>query len=200
MVEPHLQRSRANCAQREAATHSANQLNGATASVVILQSQVSDQAFTHQVAQCVLEFHRLDKEIVLRIQAGHSHRRLEEEAEPLLNAQAAQLRATLRQIEEQNEVEHNRRGKDGVAAEEINLNLHGIAEPSEDVDVVPAFFVVATRRVVVDTDFVEDIAVEFGIESGLKNVLEHAELGLLLGLKGTWIVEHFAVAVAEDVG
>ena len=76
----------------------------------------------------------------------------------------------------------------------------GIAEPSEDVDVVPAFLVVAARRVVVDADLVEDVLVEVGIELGLEDVLERAELGLLFGLERFGIIEDFAVAIAEDVG
>ena len=108
--------------------------------------------------------------------------------------------ARLREIEEEREVEDDRRGQDGVAAEEVDFDLHGVAEPAEDVDVVPAFFVVAARRVVVDADFVVDLAVELGIELRLQDVFEHAELRFFLGFEGVGIVEHFAVAIAENVG
>ena len=53
-------------------------------SVVILKAEVSDEVFAAQVAQRVFQFHQLDKNIVLRIEAGRSLRRLEIEGEPLL--------------------------------------------------------------------------------------------------------------------
>ena len=39
-------------------------------------------------------------------------------------------------------------------------------------NVVPALFVVATWRVIVNANFVENIAVEFGVKLGLKNVID----------------------------
>src|ERR1700687_1017014 len=150
--------------------------------------------------QGVFQFHQLNEEIVLWVQSRSGHRRLEVKAKPLLNAQAAQRGTALRQVEEQDKIEDNRRGENRIAAEEVYLDLHGIAEPSEDVNVVPTFFVVAARRVIVDTNLVEDISVEFGIERGLQDVFEHTELRFFLGLERAGIVEHFSVAVAQDVG
>ena len=76
----------------------------------------------------------------------------------------------------------------------------GIAEPSEEVDVVPALFVVAARRIVVDPHDVAELLVELGVEIGLQDVVEDGLLALFLRLERLGIVEHFAVAVAEDVG
>ena len=45
-----------------------------------------------------------------------------------------------------------------------------------------------------------DVLVEVGVELGLKDHLEEAELGFLFGLEGLGVVENFPVAVAEDVG
>ena len=131
------------------------------------------------------------------IQARRRLRALEVEGEPLLDAAHA---GPLRQVEEQRQVEHQRRGQDRVAAEEIDLDLHRVAQPPEDVDVVPAFLVVAAGRVVVDPHLVVHLAVELGIELRLQDVLQHAELRLFLGLEALGVVEHLAVAVAEDVG
>ena len=78
--------------------------------------------------------------------------------------------------------------------------MHGIAEPAEDVDVVPAFLVVAAGRVIIDAHLVVEVPVEFGIDLGLQDVLQHAQLGHLFGFERRGIVEHLAVAVAEDVG
>src|SRR6185312_15381317 len=111
------------------------------------------------------------------IQARRSHRRLEVETQPFLNSDSLQLRRALSQIEEE------RRGEDRIAAEEIDFDLHRVVEPAEDVDVVPAFFVIAARWVVVDADLVKDIPVELWIKIGLENVLEHAELGFFFGLE-----------------
>src|ERR1700722_17913817 len=60
-------------------------------SVVVLQAEVRDQVRAHDVAQRVFELHRLDKEIVLRVQAFRRLRRLEVEAQPLLNSDRAEL-------------------------------------------------------------------------------------------------------------
>ena len=91
------------------------------------------------------------------------------------------------------------RSENGVAAEEVHLDLHRIAQPAKDVDVVPGFLVVAARRVIVDANLVVDVLVEIGIKLGLKDVFKRAKLRLFLGLEGLRIVQHFAVAIAEDV-
>src|SRR5216683_1280866 len=96
----------------------------------------------------------------------------------------------VRQIQEQNKIQDNGRGKNRIAAQEINFNLHGITEPPEDVDVVPAFFVVSARRIVVDAHFVIDLAIQHGVELRLQNVLERAQLRFFLGLEGSGIIEH----------
>ena len=81
----------------------------------------------------------------------------------------------------------------------LTLQLHLVVQPAEDVDVVPALFVVAARRIVVDADDVAEILVELGIEIRLEDVVEDRLLALFLRLERLRIVEHFAVAVAEDV-
>jgi hypothetical protein len=94
----------------------------------------------------------------------------------------------------------NRRGQNRVAAEKVDLDLHRVAQPAEDVDVVPGFLLVAARRVIVDADLVVDVLVEIGIEIGLEDVLERSQLRLFLGLERLRLVQHFAVAVAQNVG
>mgnify|MGYP000373161909 CR=1 FL=1 len=39
----------------------------------------------------------------------------------------------------------------GDTAEEIELDLHGIAHPTKDIDVVPTFFIVSARRIIINT-------------------------------------------------
>src|SRR5215467_16149880 len=65
--------------------------------VVILETQVRDQRLSAQMAQCVLQLHELDEEIVLGIETGSRHGRLQVKAEPFLDSQAAQFVAALRQ-------------------------------------------------------------------------------------------------------
>ena len=69
----------------------------------------------------------------------------------------------------------------GVAAQEIDLDLHGVAEPSEDVDVVPTLFVISARRVVVDADLVAEVAVKLGVQLRLQDLLQHTQFRLFLG-------------------
>ena len=73
------------------------------------------------------------------------HRALEVEREESLYAITS---GTCSEVAEQTEVEQQRSCKDGVAAEEVDLDLHWVAHPTEDVDVVPCLFVVVhgTRR------------------------------------------------------
>src|SRR5690349_25044023 len=105
----------------------------------------------------------------------------------------------MREVGEEGEVEHDRRGKDRIAAEEVDLDLHRITHPSDDVDVVPAFFVVAARGVVVDSHDVGEVLVQIRVRLRLQDRVQYTELRLLLRLELRRIVEHFAVAFAEDV-
>src|SRR4051812_14805956 len=77
--------------------------------VVVLTAEMGDEFFALQVPERVLQLHQLNEQIVLRVQAGCVNGALEVERQPLLDA--VHLGA-LRQIEEQRNVEHNRRGKD----------------------------------------------------------------------------------------
>src|SRR5438874_11016907 len=101
------------------------------------------------MTQGVLELHELDEEVVLGIEAGSGHRRLEIKAEPFLDAAATQFWGALCEVEEEHQVEDERRGQDGIAAEKVHLDLHGIPEPAEDIDVVPTVFIITWWRVIV---------------------------------------------------
>ena len=161
---------------------------------------MGDEVFAHDVAECVFQLHVLDEEVVFGVDAGCGVRIFEVEAEPFLNSQALQAWSSGREIHEEDQIERQRGGEDGVAAEEVNLELHGVAKPAEDVDIIPTFFVITAWRVIVDANFVVEILVEVGVELGLEDVFEYAELGDFLGLEGFGVVEDLAVAVAEDVG
>src|SRR5207253_3408110 len=128
------------------------------------------------------------------------HRRLEVEAEPFLYADPPQVGAALRQIQEQHQIKHDRRRQDRVAAQKIYLDLHWIAEPAEDVNVVPALLVITAWRVIVNVDLVADLAVQVGVHLRLQDLLQHSERGTLLGLDRHGIVEDFADALAQEVG
>src|ERR1700733_10997055 len=116
-----------------------NQFRG---SVVILLAQVRDQIFAAHPPESVFQLHELDEDVMLRVNAGCVHRRFEVEREPFLNAAHA---GTLRQIHEQHQVQNQRSGQNRIAAQKIDLDLHRIAEPSENIDIIPAFLRVAAR-------------------------------------------------------
>jgi hypothetical protein len=87
------------------------------------------------------------------------HRALVVEREPLLDSLHP---GALRKIREQGQIEHYRRGENGVAAQEVDLDLHWIVHPADDVDVVPAFLVITARRIVVDPNDVGEILYRSG--------------------------------------
>src|ERR1700730_9400603 len=98
--------------------------------------EMGNELFTHPLPERVLQLCLLDEQIVLWGQLACSLWAFEVEAEPLLDPALAGAPS---QIHQQGEVEHNRRGQDAVTTEEVNLELHRIAQPSEEVDVIPAF-------------------------------------------------------------
>src|SRR6185312_14533081 len=157
-------------------------------SVVVLESEVSNQLLALHPSQSILQFHELDEDVVLGIKSLSRHRRLEIERKPLLNASHSRA---LRQIHEQHQIENEWRRKNRVAAQKIDLDLHRIAEPPENVDVIPTLLRVATGRVVVDTDLVVDVLVEFGVKVWLENNFHRRELAFFLGFKRAWIVQYF---------
>ena len=122
---------------------------------------------------------------------------LEEEAQEALSAVAS---CTVGEVHEQAQVKTQRCCEDRVAAQEVDLDLHGIAHPAKDVDVVPTLFVVVAGRIVVDAHFVEDVAVEVGLVFGNENRLEGRELAHLFSAEVGGLVEHEAVAVTQNVG
>src|SRR6267378_8511148 len=138
---------------------------------VVLDAEMRDLLFAHQPPQRVLELRLLNEEVVLGVQALRKLGTLKVERQPFLNARQS---GAAGEIEEQREIEHDRRREDGIAAQEIDFDLHRIAEPSEDIDVVPPFLIITAGWVVVDPDLVIDLAVELGIQLGL------LELRLLL--------------------
>src|SRR3954451_14802854 len=109
---------------------------------VVVEAEVGERFFADHPAQRVLQLRQLDEQVVLGIETRCNLRRLEVEAQPLLDAAEA---GALREVAEQHEVERERRREDRVAAQEVDLHLHRIVEPSDDVDVVPALFVVTAR-------------------------------------------------------
>jgi hypothetical protein len=170
---------------------------GTGVSRVVLEPEVGDLFLTLEIPQGILQFHLLDEEIVLGVESAQVVRALEEEGQPLLDAVHA---AALGQVHQQDQVQDDGGGQDAVAAEEIDLDLHGVAHPAEDVDVVPPFLVVAAGRVVVDPHLVVKVLVQLGVEVRLQDLLQHGQLAGFLGLEGVRIVQHFAVPVAQDVG
>lgn len=123
---------------------------------------------TAHLADGVLEHNILFEEVVYGylVNCVVVLRALEEEAQEALCAVAA---CTLCKVGEEHQVEAEGSCQDRVAAEEVDLDLHGIAHPAEDVDVVPSFLVVVAGRIVVDAYFVVVVCVEVGLFVGNEN-------------------------------
>src|SRR5215813_4596358 len=133
---------------------------------------------------------------MFRIELRRCLRRFEVERKPLLNSTHS---ATLSKIKEQCEIENDRRRQDRITTKEINLYLHRITQPAEDIDVVPTFLIVAAWRVIVDSDHMGKVFIKVRVNLWLKDVFKYCELGLFLGFKGIRIIEHLTIAVAENI-
>ena len=110
-------------------------------------------------------------------------------------------------VAQQAEVEQQWSSKDRVAAEEVDLDLHRITHPSEDVDVVPSLLVVVARWIIVDANLmiilgvlIVAVAVEVWLLFWLQDCLQGRELAHLLGVEVGWLIENETVAVAQNVG
>src|SRR4051812_4617527 len=91
--------------------------------IVVFTAKVRDQIFALEIPQRVLQLHQLDEQIVFGIEIRRVHRRLEVERQPLLDAAHA---GALGQVEEQRDVQDDRRRQDAVAAQEVDLELHRV--------------------------------------------------------------------------
>jgi len=58
----------------------------------------------------------------------------------------------------------------------------------------------ASPRVIIDAHLVIEVLVQIRIQVRLQNLFEGFELGFFLGFEGARVVQHFAVAVSQDVG
>src|SRR5512132_3262192 len=84
--------------------------------IVVLEPQMRDELLADHVAQRVLQLHQLNEQIVLGIQAGRVHRTLEVEREPLLDPRHSRAFC---EVEEQREIENDRRRQNAVATQEV---------------------------------------------------------------------------------
>ena len=154
---------------------------------------------TAHYADSVFEHYILLEKVIHRnlVLCVIMHRALEEEAEESLDTIAS---CSLSYIAKKHEVETERSCKDRVAAEEVDLDLHGIAHPTEDVDVVPAFLVVVARGIIIYSYLVEIILVKVGLFFRHEDTFESRKFTYLLGTEVGGLIEHETVTVAKNVG
>src|SRR5882762_8102607 len=96
--------------------------------LVVLQAEVRDLLFAHHPAQGVLELRLLDEEVVLRVHRGSVLGALEVEGQPFLDALHT---SSPGEVEEKSKVKKKGRGEYRIAAEEVDLYLHWVAEPTK---------------------------------------------------------------------
>src|SRR5579863_3363173 len=73
--------------------------------VVVLQTEVRNQLLALHPAKRIFQFHRLNENIVLGIEAGRGHGRFEKEREPLLHAAHS---GALGEVHKQHDIEYQR--------------------------------------------------------------------------------------------
>ena len=103
--------------------------------ITVFLIQITWCSFTHHVAESLFHHAPLLEQIVYRLMLEIVHRALAEEGQPRRDAAHT---CTQCQITENNQVERDGSSKNGVTAQEVNLDFHRIAHPAENIDVVHA--------------------------------------------------------------
>src|SRR5262245_40918280 len=115
-----------------------------------IHSVATRRVFLESV-ELAVQVRELHAQFMRRLVSIEANGTLEIERQPFLRAAQA---FALGEVHEQDQIEQQRGRQNAVTAEEVDLELHRIAEPAEKVDRVPALLVVTTRRVVCDLNLV----------------------------------------------
>ena len=91
------------------------------------------------------------------------HRALQEEAQEALSAKTT---GTMSKVHEQTQVKAQRSCQDRITAQEVDLDLHGIAHPTKDVDIVPTLLIIIAWRIVVDAHLVIVVTIQIRLLIG----------------------------------
>ena len=119
----------------------------------------------------IFESDVLNENIVLLNVSLFHMRALEIKGEPFLNTRHA---GTPGEIQKQGKIQDNRSRKNRISTQKVDLDLHFITKPSEDIDIVPAFLGVTARRIIIDPDFVVQITVQIRVKLRLKDRIENS--------------------------
>ena len=131
---------------------------------------MGDLFLSHEVAKGILQLHRLDEKVVLWIEVGSALRTLEIEGKPLLDSRHVCPHS---EISEKDKVQDQRRGQNTISAEKIHFNMHGISQPTKNIDTIPSFLFVTTGRIVIDGHLVVAVSVKLRINLRLEYCVEH---------------------------
>jgi hypothetical protein len=82
----------------------------------------------------------------------------------------------LGKVGKKRQVKHNRRCQYRIAAKEIDLDLHGIVQPTENVNIVLAFLIIAVRGIIIDADLMIQFTIQIGVQVGPQNIFQHTQL------------------------
>ena len=164
--------------------------------ITVFLVQVTRCCLTHHVAKSLFHHAPLLEQIVYRLMLEVVHRALAEEGQPRLNAAHA---CTQCQITEKNQVERDGSSKNGVAAQEVNLDFHRIAHPAENIDVVPCFLIILTGRIVVDAYLMINITVQVWIFLRFEDIVDNRQLADLFCLEVLRLVKYLTVTVTQNI-
>ena len=134
-----------------------------------LLASVIDRRRATQDPQGVLKAYVLKEQVMLLEVTGGDVWALKVEREPLLDPASARARG---EVEEEGEVEDDGCREDRVSAQEVDLDLHGVAHPAEDIDVVPALLSVTAGGIIVNADLVIEVLIELRVDLWLEDGVE----------------------------
>jgi len=127
-----------------------------------------DEVFSAQVAERIFELHQLNKEVMFGIELWRTLRTLKVKGKPFLDPVHF---GALGKVEKEHQVEAQGCRQDAIPAKKVDLDLHRVTEPSENIDIIPALFIVSTRRVIVDADLMMEALIQLWIKVRLEDVV-----------------------------
>ena len=82
----------------------------------------------------------------------------------------------------------------------IQKTMHRITHPSENINIIPSFFVVITRRIIVDTYFMIVVRIQIRLFLRFQNRFQRRKLTYLFRMEISRLIQYQTVTVTQNIG